>query len=234
MENHKKALELFNEINIDSYKNKSYITLDYFSQIIINDFRQMVKEYYGGLFSKKKTEKGKIKCIEEFVDELYKMNFLKDKTKEEAFHELLDFNRKFYDLQYKLHNNDGSLETLLYKHEQKSIMNNKIVFTSKCNNFIEFIKQNGIVTPVHRWKKKKKRITKGLKAKIWYKWYKFEDQGSCPITHCNNVIYKTNYEAGHILSEYNGGLVELANLRPICKNCNLQMGSQNWTDFDNC
>ena len=34
-------------------------------------------------------------------------------------------------------------------------------------------------------------------------------------------------------NEYNGGTIEENNLRPICEKCNLDMGTQNWNDYDN-
>ena len=231
LNNEKEAQELFNEINIDSYKNQNYISQNHFSQMTINQFRKTLKDNFGHVFSKKKTEKGKIKCIEEFVDELYEIGFLNNKKKEDALNQLITFNTDYYKQTYEKHYEDGSLETLLYKHEHKSIILYKVCFSTKCNNFIHFLKDK--VKPLHRWKKNKKRITKGLRQKIWYKYYKHSEVATCPIIHCNRNIYKTKFEAGHIISEYNGGTIKLSNLRPICKTCNLCMGSQNWIDYDN-
>ena len=235
LKSHKDALDLFTEINIDSCKNKFYISLDCFSKVIINDFRQKLKETYKMLFSSRKTtNKGKVKCIEEFVDELYKIKFFKNKTKNEAFEKLIKLNKQFYNMKYKSHAEDNSLETLIYKAEQKSIMINKIVFVTKCNNFIEFVKNEGNIKPSHIWKKNKKRITKGKRDRVWYNQFIYEDFGKCPIKHCKNIIDRNSFQCGHIISEYNGGTIEDSNLKPICKSCNVKMGTQNWHEFNQC
>lgn len=44
-------------------------------------------------------------------------------------------------------------------------------------------------------------------------------------------ITKGNFECGHIVSEKNGGKVNLDNLRPICGLCNKSMGIKNMNDF---
>lgn len=53
---------------------------------------------------------------------------------------------------------------------------------------------------------------------------------TCP---CCNItqISKTNYSAGHIISEANGGIVSFYNMIPICKKCNNNMGQQNLIIF---
>ena len=40
-----------------------------------------------------------------------------------------------------------------------------------------------------------------------------------------------DFHTGHYISEANGGEVKLDNLRPICKGCNLSMGTTNMEDF---
>ena len=42
-----------------------------------------------------------------------------------------------------------------------------------------------------------------------------------------------NRHTGHIISENNGGETDITNLRPICKKCNLSMGSKNWNEYEN-
>ena len=106
-------------------------------------------------------------------------------------------------------------------------------FVTKNNNFVEFVKDQTTI-PRHAWKKGKKRITKGLKCKVWYNEFKHETTGKCPIIHCNNDISKINFEAGHVISEINNGPTDESNLRPICRDCNRQMGSKNWNEFDTC
>ena len=233
LSNTQEAMHLFNEINIDSCKNQFFITQDYFGQMEITEIRRKLKDKFNHIFSRKKTINGVRKCIEEFSDELYESNFLKNKITDEAFNELIKLNNMYYDVVYKQHVDDGSLDKLIYKDEGKSIIDNGICFVTKKNNFLEYI-TNPNIKPLHTWRKGKKRITKTLKRQVWYKEFKYNDTGICPIIHCNTTLNQTQFEAGHVISEFNNGPTELSNLRPICKQCNVQMGSHNWNEYDIC
>ena len=46
-------------------------------------------------------------------------------------------------------------------------------------------------------------------------------------------ITQLSFHCGHIISEKNGGKVDINNLRPICQNCNSSMGTTNMNDFIN-
>lgn len=233
LKNTEEALNLFKEINIDSHKNQFFITQDLFGQMTISGFRDKLKNNFKGIFNKKFKETSRIKCIEEFSDELYKCGFLKNKSIEESYNDLMKLNEAYYNKFYKQYYDDDILEQFLYKAEHKSILDYHICFATKKNNFMEYIKDQ-TTKPRHTWKKGKKRIKKGLKCKVWYNEFGHTNTGTCPIVHCNNEIRKTDFEAGHVISEINNGPTEESNLRPICKDCNRQMGSQNWNDFDTC
>lgn len=233
LKNEIEAIELFNEINIDSHKNQFFITQDLFGQMTISGFRDKLKENWKFIFNRKYKETSRIKCIEEFSNDLYKCNFLKNKTTDEAFKNLMKINNKFFNKLYKPCIDNNIIDGKLYSAEIKSILDYSLCFVTKNNNFIDFVKDQ-TTTPRHTWKKGKKRITKGLKCKVWYKEFKHERTGKCPIVHCNNEISKTNFEAGHVISEINNGPTDESNLRPICRDCNRQMGSKNWNEFDTC
>ena len=233
LRNDKEAMVLFNEINIDSHKNKFFITQDLFGQMTISGFREKLKKKFKHLFNRKHNENSNIKCIEHFSNDLYKAGFLKNKTTDEAFDKLIELNDTFFNKLYKPCIENNVLDDKLYKVEIKSILDNGVCFVTKKNNFMEYIK-NQTIKPRHTWKKGKKRITKSLKNKVWYNEFNYETSGKCPIAHCNNTIYKIDFEAGHIISELNNGPTELSNLRPICKYCNRQMGSKNWNEWDEC
>ena len=69
----------------------------------------------------------------------------------------------------------------------------------------------------------------------WKNEFNTDTTGKCPISFCNKVlnnVTRGGWQCGHIVSEYNGGLTEPCNLRPICKQCNLDMGSKNWNIYD--
>jgi hypothetical protein len=80
-------------------------------------------------------------------------------------------------------------------------------------------------------KNKKKQIPKHIKTLIWNKYI-----GDDIIKHkclcCKyETIRNTDFEAGHVLSEHNGGTNEISNLRPICRPCNASMGTMHMVDY---
>ena len=121
---------------------------------------------------------------------------------------------------------------IFYKEEQKHI-ENKLIFSLKNANFINWLKNPEINEPYHKFKKGKKRISRQIKLKCWDREFN-ENNGTCPIKCCSVSISKNiqNWHAGHIISEYNGGDTILENLRPICEKCNLSMGYKNWIDYE--
>jgi 5-methylcytosine-specific restriction endonuclease McrA len=49
---------------------------------------------------------------------------------------------------------------------------------------------------------------------------------------CKKITIKIiDFEAGHVLSEFNGGSNEINNFRPICRNCNSSMGTMHMEDY---
>ena len=99
----------------------------------------------------------------------------------------------------------------------------------------------------------KQNISKELKVKLWIQFFGNSLEGKC---YCNrsilipkivkdilypnlklcdyedkisNPIYGTHYD--HIISEYNGGVTNETNLRPICLLCNLRKSNKNEEDF---
>ena len=80
-----------------------------------------------------------------------------------------------------------------------------------------------------------RKISKVLRRQVWNKFYssitqKDINQILCPC--CNiTYIHPLDFECGHIISFRNGGPTTLENLRPICKDCNISMGSSNWNEF---
>ena len=80
-------------------------------------------------------------------------------------------------------------------------------------------------------KKKKKSIPKNIKKLVWTKYI-----GQEIIRHkclcCKTVtIENTFFECGHVVSERDGGTLEISNLRPICGECNRSMGTMNMIEY---
>lgn len=78
---------------------------------------------------------------------------------------------------------------------------------------------------------KKKAIPKRLKSEVWDV-YIGEDVGSALCLCCHKTkITQSNFHCGHIVAETNGGKTNINNLKPICAQCNLSMGTKNMNDF---
>ena len=72
-------------------------------------------------------------------------------------------------------------------------------------------------------KQKKKTIPKALRMKLWEIDCGNTLSGSCFA--CNRTVKVDDFQAGHIISEANGGLVTLSNLKVVCKPCNTSCGT---------
>ena len=77
----------------------------------------------------------------------------------------------------------------------------------------------------------RKSIPKSVRIQVWNE-YIGEENGIGYCNVCGSEIKQTNYDCGHIISEFNKGATEPHNLRPICKSCNSSMGSKNWSIYD--
>ena len=78
-------------------------------------------------------------------------------------------------------------------------------------------------------KSTKARISKQLKRELWSKYCGEKTNDDCWC--CKKTIDILTYHAGHILAEANGGQVSLDNLRPICGDCNVAMGTENMKEY---
>lgn len=84
-------------------------------------------------------------------------------------------------------------------------------------------------TPPPR-KTRKQPIPKAVKDRVWFNY--FGEAGTALCLCCKHVkIYQSRFACGHIVSEHNGGLVHIDNLRPICQSCNSSMGTMNMDEF---
>jgi hypothetical protein len=83
---------------------------------------------------------------------------------------------------------------------------------------------------------KKQKIHQKIRTTSWEKYLKDTGQNTydikCPISICNNIINPNTFQCGHIISENNGGKIEINNLKPICTSCNGSMGIKNWDDYE--
>jgi 5-methylcytosine-specific restriction endonuclease McrA len=78
---------------------------------------------------------------------------------------------------------------------------------------------------------KKKSIPKSLKKKVWDKWIGPNIGRTKCICCKHEEIRQIEFHCGHIIAEVNGGETNVDNLRPICAQCNLSMGSMSMDEF---
>jgi hypothetical protein len=72
-----------------------------------------------------------------------------------------------------------------------------------------------------------------LRNAVWNRYIGADKaNAACWCCHLQNVD-RANFECGHIVSKFQGGTVDIDNLRPICALCNRSMGSQNMIEFIN-
>lgn len=102
-------------------------------------------------------------------------------------------------------------------------------FNCKQNQISNNIPTNN--TPNKKNKEVKKRIPKRLKDLVWEKYINStKKNGKCFCCREEN-IKNTDFICGHVIPECKGGETKLYNLRPICGQCNLSMGSKNMHEF---
>jgi len=83
----------------------------------------------------------------------------------------------------------------------------------------------------HSEKYKKKSIPKSVKKMSWDKWIG-PNVGKTKCLCCKHQeIRQIEFHCGHIIAEVNGGQTIVDNLKPICAQCNLSMGSMNMNEF---
>ncbi len=74
------------------------------------------------------------------------------------------------------------------------------------------------------------KILKSMRNKVWAKnKQNTATIGQCYV--CEEHIYPSDFECGHIVPVCRGGLTVIENLEAICKDCNSQMGRMNLLEY---
>lgn len=80
-------------------------------------------------------------------------------------------------------------------------------------------------------KKPKQKIPSNIRNIVWNQYIGEKNKnGKCLCCSSENISF-ANFHCGHIVSEKNGGTLTVDNLRPICMNCNLSIGTKNMEEF---
>lgn len=92
------------------------------------------------------------------------------------------------------------------------------------------IRDFDIETPIIEGIADDTKITKALRFSVW----KMINGNviTAPCFCCSgDTTYDVNYEAGHIKSRAKGGVADIDNLRPICRQCNRSMGTTEMKEY---
>ena len=72
----------------------------------------------------------------------------------------------------------------------------------------------------------KKAIPRSLKTAVWLTYVGKKFETKCYVSWCKTLITPFSFETGHNVPESKGGSTSVANLRPICAQCNKSMGNR--------
>jgi len=80
----------------------------------------------------------------------------------------------------------------------------------------------------------RKNIPQAVKKSVWRKYITTEDPkklyGKC-FVNCGKTITIEDFDLGHVIPFSKGGGDNIDNMRPICRECNLSMGTMNLDEF---
>ena len=208
--------DLFREINYDSFKNLTYVSLGADTARLVDDFMDHYKEKP---FTKKKGEtrlftlKGFTDALSTYIQRFTDLQSLVQtiEQKQQEFIQQVDF-------------------THSYAEEKECIQSQCILPLKECN-FIDFLLTGA--EPVYKGKGKtiSKTIPLSLKKSVWNHWMGMDvGEAKCPVCKIT-TIYQMSFHCGHIVAKSNGGPNTVDNLKPICQSCNSSMGNQNMNAF---
>jgi len=103
--------------------------------------------------------------------------------------------------------------------------------TDDCDEYYEYEILSKSQEVIKQKSTRKKAIPKVIREKVW-RTYMGDHSGKGKCFCCNHTeLTSFQFECGHVISEYNGGDVNIENLRPICSLCNKSMGKINMIDY---
>jgi len=86
-----------------------------------------------------------------------------------------------------------------------------------------------VATPV---KSHKMKIPKKVRSDVWNTYIGVDiNKHKCLCCKSAYICCNVDFAVGHVISEKDGGTLEISNLRPICAPCNSAMGTMNMVDF---
>jgi hypothetical protein len=204
------------------------------SKLIFNKINDYIKQSQEELielelYKLQKNISINLKKIKLFTKILELVGEKKDKYYKEFFNNYFKYYRnlkniyEFIDIINKFMYNEE-----LY-NEIKIILDNIIIFYTP-EPISKLINEPKSILKI-KSKNKKKSISLVLRKKVWDKWIGLDiGKSKCLCCDITDII-QMSFHCGHIIAESKGGETNLSNLKPICQNCNLSMGSTNMNEF---
>lgn len=234
VENVEQYLDAFNQCNKDSQKNKLAKLPSIFIQKKALNLKMLLENKYNKkVFAPKKSMKGNIYTIHEFIEQLASSKYFtkkvnKNKSEETLLQDIYKKHLIFFDKMDYLEDKDYL--NVFYNDEVDIISKYRCCISFKNNNFIDYLINNE--TPTHVYKFIRDPIPKLTRLKVWKNEFKAKKIGRCTISNCTEKITETNFNCGHIISVRNGGSSDIDNLKPLCASCNGKMGRLNWVTYE--
>lgn len=73
-------------------------------------------------------------------------------------------------------------------------------------------------------KKPRKKLSKDQRIEVWKRYIGVKEaEGPCYV--CGKTIHISDFDVGHNIARAKGGSDNIANFRPICRQCNRGMGT---------
>ena len=238
--------ELHTIFNIINGSRPSKIYQSTSKQIMINTFRRHMTTKYGKFISKAvKPQKPNIN-LDHIVDKIVEKNLIENLNwnSENSIVNALENINNFYEKKFNSINKQDvdivkswkvkDLDGLVVKCKIKSILNPLFVGIYENYEWIDkilYVYENKLSFDdiIHVPINYRKKIGKRKRRDVWCKRNKDEIIGRCYV--CDHIVDYDDFECGHILAAYWGGLDSLDNLEPICKTCNRDMGVQNLAEY---
>lgn len=77
----------------------------------------------------------------------------------------------------------------------------------------------------------KKRISKRKRQEVWKAYNPGKTKKLCYCCQIVEFDALDSWECGHIVSERDGGTLDVSNLRPVCSSCNKSVGTRNMDEY---
>jgi len=232
----------FKTLNINSKIEIQYQNLENeFYNSVINNLKSKMKSLYPNGFSrsKKGSKTNQFLHIDQFL-ELFSANKMRNTefvkgnelNIEKLIEKIVIVNMEIKDKYDELIiRNNEDIDNYLYKTTRKKLQKSGLYLAIKNVDWFDYFIGKKDEIKIKPQKKKKLRIPKKIRLQVWEKRFDNLGKGNCFC--CQEIIDKTDFHAGHIISEYEGGKISLDNLEPICNSCNSSMGIMNMNVFKN-